>query len=124
MTADLASSNATVNGTHPARQDGQRPPGRARQRAYMVAAVPAGEDDHLAELGELLRTAGVATAGQLIQKVRMEAAVRRLRETKGPIAAIALDSGYSDQSAFTRQFRLTVGLSPSEYRRMFQQTPG
>lgn len=64
------------------------------------------------------------TAGQLIQKVRMEAAVRRLRETKGPIAAIALDCGYSDQSAFTRQFRLTVGLSPSEYRRMFQQTPG
>jgi GTPase len=34
----------------------------------MVAAVPAGEDDHLAELGELLRTAGVATAGQLIQR--------------------------------------------------------
>jgi AraC-like DNA-binding protein len=56
------------------------------------------------------------TAGQLIQKTRMEGAVRRLRETNDPIATIALDCGYSDQSAFTRQFRQTVGLSPSEYR--------
>ena len=34
----------------------------------MIAAVPAGEDDHLAELEELLRTAGVAAAGELIQR--------------------------------------------------------
>jgi AraC-like DNA-binding protein len=57
------------------------------------------------------------TAGQLIHKVRMEAAVQRLRETGDPIAAIALECGYSDQSAFTRQFHRTVGMSPSEYRR-------
>ena len=42
----------------------------------------------------------------------MEAAVRRLRETNDPIATIALDCGYSDQSAFSRQFRQTTGLSP------------
>ncbi len=56
------------------------------------------------------------TVGQLIQKTRMEAAVQRLRETNDPIATIALDCGYSDQSAFTRQFRQTIGVSPSEYR--------
>jgi len=56
------------------------------------------------------------TAGQLIQKVRMDAAVQRLRETDDAIAAIALECGYSDQSAFTRQFHRTVGMSPSEYR--------
>ena len=64
------------------------------------------------------------TAGQLIQKVRMEHAVRQLRDTDDAIATIALDCGYSDQSAFTRQFRQAVGLSPSEYRRTFRQTPG
>jgi AraC-like DNA-binding protein len=58
------------------------------------------------------------TAGQLIQKVRMEVAVRRLRETNDSIAMVSLDCGYSDQSAFSRQFRQTVGLSPSEYRRL------
>jgi GTP-binding protein HflX len=34
----------------------------------MVAAVPAGEDDHLAELEELLRTAGVAGVGEMVQR--------------------------------------------------------
>lgn len=56
------------------------------------------------------------TAGQLIQKTRMEAAMRRLRETGDSIAMVALDCGYSDQSAFTRQFRQIVGLPPSIYR--------
>src|SRR3954453_5040627 len=41
------------------------PTGRAGQRAVMIAALPEGED--LSELQELLRTAGVATVGQLVQ---------------------------------------------------------
>ncbi len=42
---------------------------RARQRAVAVGVVPGnpGEDDALAELKELLRTAGVATAGAMTQ---------------------------------------------------------
>lgn len=56
------------------------------------------------------------TAGQLIQKTRIEAALQKLRDTDDQIAVIALDCGYSDQSAFTRKFRQTVGLSPSVYR--------
>ena len=47
--------------------DGQRPQGRARQRAYLIAALPDREDHELAELRELLRTAGVAGVGELIQ---------------------------------------------------------
>jgi GTPase len=34
----------------------------------MIAAVPAGADGHLAELEELLRTAGVAAVGELVQR--------------------------------------------------------
>lgn len=55
-------------------------------------------------------------AAQLIQKVRMEAALSRLRESDASIAAIASECGYSDQSAFTRRFHRTTGMSPSEYR--------
>jgi len=64
------------------------------------------------------------TAGQLIQKVRMEAAVRRLRDGGDSIALIALDCGYSDQSAFTRQFRQAIGLAPSDYRKAFRRNAG
>jgi hypothetical protein len=42
--------------------------------------------------------------------------VRLLLETDDPIATIALECGYTDQSAFTRQFRQTLGMSPSKYR--------
>ncbi len=42
---------------------------RARQRALLIASVPGGDTD-LAELRELLRTAGVAVAGELIQMRR------------------------------------------------------
>jgi GTP-binding protein HflX len=41
------------------------PNGRARQRAICIAALPEGED--LSELRELLRTAGVAAVGELVQ---------------------------------------------------------
>jgi GTP-binding protein HflX len=40
-------------------------PGRARQRAFMVAAAP--EPTGLEEVRELLRTAGVATVGEVVQ---------------------------------------------------------
>jgi AraC-like DNA-binding protein len=33
------------------------------------------------------------------------------------VARIALDCGYSDQSAFSRQFKQVTGISPAAYRR-------
>jgi GTP-binding protein HflX len=41
---------------------------RARQRAYMVSALPEGGDAHLSELRELLLTAGVVTVGETVQR--------------------------------------------------------
>jgi GTPase len=48
--------------------NGQRPRGRARQRAYLIAVVPDGAEGHLSELRELLRTAGVADVGEMVQR--------------------------------------------------------
>ena len=48
--------------------NGHRPRGRARQRAFLVAVAPDGGEEQLAELRELLRTAGVAVVGELIQR--------------------------------------------------------
>ena len=57
------------------------------------------------------------TPVQLIQKVRIEAALRYLETTEWSIAEVAVGCGYSDQSAFTRQFRSKTGVSPAEFRR-------
>jgi GTPase len=45
-----------------------QPTSRARQRALCIAALPDADDSSVRELGELLRTAGVAVAGELVQR--------------------------------------------------------
>ena len=59
------------------------------------------------------------TAGQYLVKVRIDAACKRLTGSDEPIVRIALSCGYSDQSAFSRQFKQVVGISPLAYRRKF-----
>jgi GTP-binding protein HflX len=60
------SRNGRSAETRSTRVNGSEPTQRARQRAFCIAALPEGDD--LAELGELLRTAGVAVAGEMIQR--------------------------------------------------------
>ena len=83
-------------------------------------------------IAELARVAGMSiyqldrrmqrvfglTTGQWVLKTRISHASRMLIETDKPVADIALEAGYADQSAFTRQFRRSTGLSPTEYRRL------
>jgi GTPase len=59
-------SAVTTRAAAAAAQNGGEPGQRARQRALCVAALPEGED--LSELGELLRTAGVAVVGEMVQR--------------------------------------------------------
>jgi GTP-binding protein HflX len=47
--------------------NGGRPRGRARQRAYLIATTAESGPQDLLELQELLRTAGVAAVGQIVQ---------------------------------------------------------
>lgn len=56
------------------------------------------------------------TTGQWLLKLRLDTARQQLLNTDLPIAEIALNVGYSDQGAFTRQFRRTTGLTPSQFR--------
>jgi AraC-like DNA-binding protein len=57
------------------------------------------------------------TTRQLLTKTRIDTASRLLRTTTLTIGDIAQQSGYFDQSAFTRQFRKSTGLTPRQYRR-------
>ena len=56
------------------------------------------------------------SAGQYLTRLRIDRACGFLRRGDAPISQIALDCGYADQTAFTRQFRKVVGLSPAQYR--------
>ncbi|NVZ27795.1 AraC family transcriptional regulator [Pseudomonas gingeri] len=98
-----------------------------------VAAVDAHIREHFAQpisLAELTQIAGLSVAQlerhckrifqltprQMIHKARLEEAAQLLLHTDLPITEIALRCGYTDHSAFSRQFRALTGLSPSHYR--------
>lgn len=53
---------------------------------------------------------------QYLAMLRMEQACRLLGEQSMPIAAIAQACGYSDQSAFSRRFKRSLGVTPGAYR--------
>jgi AraC-like DNA-binding protein len=56
------------------------------------------------------------SAGQYLTRARIEFACDRLRRTDAAISLVALECGYADQAAFTRQFHKSVGLTPRAYR--------
>jgi AraC-like DNA-binding protein len=68
------------------------------------------------QLNRRLRSIFGITASQLITKTRIDAASAMLRRGSTPIAEIANTCGYFDQSAFSRVFRRTAGLTPRSYR--------
>jgi AraC-like DNA-binding protein len=57
------------------------------------------------------------TPKQFIMKTRIEAATHLLGQ-EYTISAIAYACGYADHSAFSRQFKAAVGLSPFNYRKL------
>jgi AraC-like DNA-binding protein len=53
---------------------------------------------------------------QFIIHERVQASVQTLLRTRTPLWEVALEHGFSDQSAFTRQFRQIMGQTPKEFR--------
>jgi AraC-like DNA-binding protein len=64
----------------------------------------------------LVKRVFYVTPRQLLTKTRIDAASKLLVETSSSIADIAYACGYCDHSAFTRQFKATVGVAPADFR--------
>lgn len=85
--------------------------------------------DRPVAMAELTRIAGTSVAQleryckrvfhltprQMIHKVRLEHA-HRLLLTDLPITEVAMQCGYTDHSAFSRQFKTLTGFTPRQYR--------
>lgn len=57
------------------------------------------------------------TPAEYVRCLRIDRARRYLAESDSPIAWVARESGFSDQSHMTRMFRRTYGVTPGEFRR-------
>jgi len=60
------------------------------------------------------------TPADYLRQLRVDAARRLLSETERPIADIALETGFTDQSHLTRVFRRCLGETPAAFRRRFR----
>lgn len=60
------------------------------------------------------------TPKQLLMRKRLERACRMLENGNQTITEVSGACGYSDHSAFTRQFKATIQLTPVQYRATFR----
>ncbi len=69
------------------------------------------------QLDQRLRGLFGVTGGQYVVRARIDHACTLLRAGEDAISSVALACGYGDQASFTRQFRKSVGLTPSDYQK-------
>jgi AraC-like DNA-binding protein len=77
----------------------------------------------IAQLERHFRRVFQLTPQQVLTKLRIEAAMRLLHSEE-TVAAIGMACGFVDQSAFARQFKATVGMSPRVYRAVTKSDEG
>ena len=60
------------------------------------------------------------TIGEHLRKLRIDYAYQLLGQTELPLREIAAVCRFADQSHFSKQFKKLSGLTPAEYRNLFQ----
>jgi len=58
------------------------------------------------------------TPGAMVKRLRQEKGIYLLRRTKLRIIDIAFECGYASQEAFSKEFKRSLGLSPSQLREL------
>lgn len=85
-----------------------------------LAEVASSAGVHPVHLARQFRSRLGCTYGEFVRRVRLTRALERLRNGSQPIAEVAADTGFADQSHLTRLMTAVVGISPAAYRRRFQ----
>ena len=71
----------------------------------------------VSRLERLFRSVLNLSPQQMLQKIRLEKAIKLLKTPNKSVIEIAIQCGYADHSAFSRQFKQLTGLSPSDFRK-------
>jgi len=119
--------SATMRAQHPARE-----PLRELQRLivedvageHSVEALAARAHMSPRHLARTFRAETGVTPARYVERVRLEAARRRLEETLEPIAQVADACGFGTAETMRRVFLRVLEVGPAEYRRRFRTSVG
>jgi AraC family transcriptional regulator len=75
---------------------------------------------HPTHLARAFRRHYHCTIGDYLRGLRIEWARHELSTSDIPLIEIAVNSGYCDQSHFSTAFKRHIGMTPTEYRRIFR----
>ena len=78
---------------------------------------------HPVHLARVFRKMERRTPGEYQQRLQIRAACELLRNAEWPLAAIAAECGFADQSHFTRVFRRMAGTTPARFRQALDPHP-
>jgi AraC family transcriptional regulator len=81
-----------------------------------IAGIAESVGVHPVHLATVFRKRYRCTIGECIRQRRIEQASRMLSQSEATLVQIALASGFSDQSHFSKTFKHLTGLSPARFR--------
>ena len=85
-----------------------------------ITQIAAAVGVHPVYLATAFREKFGVTVGEFVRRLRIEHACDELKKGDLPLATIALQAGFVDQSHFSRLFKLYVGTTPAKYRSTFR----
>jgi AraC family transcriptional regulator len=85
--------------------------------AFTLAGLAAEAGVHPGHLAGTFRRHFGCTVGAYVRRERVALACHHLTNSDEPLADIALLTGFTDQSHFTRIFKRQIGLTPAAYRK-------
>lgn len=71
---------------------------------------------HPVHLASIFRRFHRTTVGEYVHRLRVQSACEMLRQSASPLADIALELGFADQSHFSRVFHRLTGITPNVWR--------
>jgi transcriptional regulator GlxA family with amidase domain len=119
--------SATLGSQQPARE-----PLRELQRAVLenvagdhrVEAMASRAHMSPRHFARAFRAETGVTPARYVERVRLEAARRRLEDTEEPVALVAAGCGFGTAETMRRAFVRSLGVAPAEYRRRFAPAAG
>lgn len=107
-------------GSHEPQREAQRAVLENAAAVHTVEAMAARTHMSPRHFARAFRAETGLTPARYVERVRLEAARRRLEEGSEPIAAVAGACGFGTAETMRRAFLRALEVGPAEYRRRFQ----